>query len=172
HWINKKYTTRATGWDTQVGFQPGLQLGYRHSLLAGRARVGSKAFFDLAPTTGVAVGTVRSSADIGGRARLGYNLSHPWDARAWRVRTPLEYWVSAEGRAEYVARDFSLDGSVLDDGRNVARVPGVRAYSFGVGLRLHRLLLQWEAITKSREYETGPARHTFSTMSAGWEFYR
>jgi hypothetical protein len=172
HRINQKYTTRATGWETQVGFQPGVQFAYHHALLAARGRIGSKAFVDLAPAASIAAGTVRTSAGAGARLRLGYNISHPWDARAWRRRSPLEYWVSAGARAEYVARDFSLDGSLFDEGRQVTRVPGTHEYSFGAGLRMHRVLLQWEAITRSRQYETGPAHFAFSTMSASWEFFR
>jgi hypothetical protein len=37
---------------------------------------------------------------------------------------------------------------------------------------MHRVLLQWEAITRSRQYETGPAHFAFSMMSASWEFFR
>lgn len=172
HRINASYTTRASGWETQVGFQPGVQLGATQALLPLRGRVGTKAFIDLVPQGTVALGTVRTSADAGARLRLGYNLSHPFDPRAWIGRTPLEYWVSASGRAAWVARDFSLDGSALGDDRRVDRVAGVREYAFGAGLRMHRLLLTWEATTRSRQYTTGPLHHTFSSMSASWEFYR
>lgn len=172
HWINSAYTTRATGWETQVAFQPGLQLGYRHSLLAWRGMVGNKAIIDLAPTAAMTLGTVRTTAEGGGRLRLGYNLSHPWDPRVLRGRSQLEYYVSAAARAEYVARDFSLDGSLIDNNRSVTRVPEQREYSFGAGLRLHMISLQWEAFTRSRQYTTGPNRHTWSMMSASWDFYR
>ncbi|MBL8959691.1 MAG: lipid A deacylase LpxR family protein [Gemmatimonadetes bacterium] len=172
HTINASYTTRARGWETQVGFQPGLQVGYTHALLALRGRVGRKAFVDLVPQGSATVGTVRTAVESGARLRLGYNLSHPFDPRAWVGRTPLEYWVSAGGRAAWVARDFSLDGSILGDDRQVERVPGVRDYTFGAGLRMHRLLLTWEATTRSRQYTTGPLHHTYSAMSASWEFYR
>jgi hypothetical protein len=172
HWINAKYTTRATGWETQVGFQPGVQLAYQHAILAARGTVGSKAFLDVVPTMSAVAGTVRTSADAGARLRLGYNLSHPWDPRAWPGRSPLEYFVTVAGRAEYVARDFSLDGSLLDDARHVERVPEVREYSAGIGVRVRRLRFHWEASTRSRQYRTGPPHHTFSTMSASWEFHR
>ncbi len=172
HAITADYTTRATGWETQVGFQPGLQLGYTHGLVALRAMAGRKAFLDLVPQVNATLGTARTSADAAGRLRIGYNLSHPFDPRAWPGRTPLEYWVSAGGRSAWVARDFSLDGSILGDDRHVDRVPGVRDYSLGAGLRMHRLLLTWEATTRSQTYRSGPARHTFSSMSATWEFYR
>lgn len=172
HIVNADYTTRATGWETQVAFQPGLQLGYTHALLAARGSMGGKGVVDVVPQGSVTIGSVRTAADAGAKLRLGYNLSHPFDPRAWPGRTPLEYWVSASGRASHVARDFSLDGSLLGDERRVSRVAGVRDYAFGAGLRMHRLLLQWEATTRSRQYRTGPAHHTWSAMSATWEFYR
>ncbi|MCC6317795.1 MAG: lipid A deacylase LpxR family protein [Gemmatimonadaceae bacterium] len=171
HWINQRYTRRATGWETQVGFQPGVQLGYTHSLLALRGVVGSKALIDFVPSARVAVGTVRTAADVAGRLRIGYNLSHALDPRATRRRSPLEYYLSASGRTGFVARDFSLDGSIVDRERHVDRVPGVREYAFGMGLRLHHLRLQWEATTRSRQYATGPRHHTFSSMTAAWEFF-
>lgn len=171
HWIVQKYTRHATGWETQVGFQPGVQVGYTHSLLAARGFVGSKAVIDLVPSASVAAGTVKSAADAGARLRLGYNLSHPLDPRATRRRSPIEFFVSASGRRAWVAHDFSLDGSLLDRDRRVDRVPGVREYAFGTGVRVHHVRLDWEATTRTRQYATGPLHHVWSTMTATWEFF-
>jgi hypothetical protein len=170
HWINRKYTTEATGWETQVGFVPGIQVGWRQSLLAVRVASGAAGWLDLAPSAGIAAGTVRTAADAGVRLRLGYNLSHPWDPRAWRGRAPIELYASAGARTEYVARDVSLDGAFGENERRVERVPGVREYDAGVGIRLRRLRFDWIATTRSREYTTGPSRHVYSTMAAAWEF--
>ena len=172
HWIVQRYTTDATGWETQVGFQPGVQLGATQSVLAARGSAAGKAVIDLVPSATVALGTVRSAAEAAARLRVGYNLSHPFDPRRWQHRAPLEFYLSAAGRTSYVAHDFSLDGSLLSNNRHVTRVPTVREFAFGAGLRLHWLLLQWEPTTRSRQYTTGPNRHTFSTMTATWEFYR
>lgn len=170
HWINRKYTTEATGWETQVGFVPGVQLGWRQTLLALRAASGTAGWIDLAPTVGVTAGTIRTSADAGLRIRAGYNMSHPWDPRAWRGRGPLELYATAAARAEHVAREVSLDGAFGDNERHVDRVPGVREFDVGLGVRLRRIRFDWMATTRSREYTTGPSRHVYSTMSAAWEF--
>lgn len=170
HWITRKYTTEATGWETQVGFVPGVQVGWRQSLLALRAASGAAGWLDLAPTLGVTAGTIRTGADAGLRLRVGYNLSHPWDPRAWRGRGPVELFASAGARTEYVARDVSLDGAFGENERHVERVPGVREYDVGVGVRLRRVRFDWIATTRSREYLTGPSRHVYSTMAAAWEF--
>lgn len=171
HQITAKYTTKATGWETQVGFEPGVLLGLRQSVLALRWAPGGFGVLDVSPSVGGMLGNIRTAADAGGKLRLGLNLSHPWDPRAWRGRSDWEFNISAAGRREYVAHDFSLDGTLLHDAdRQVTRVPTVSEYEFGTALRLHRLTVGWRAITRSREYTTGPARHAFSQMYTALEF--
>lgn len=172
HTITAKYTTKAEGWETQVGFEPGVLAGVRQSLLALRWAPGGRGVLDVAPSAGVSVGNIRTAADVGGRVRLGINLSHPWDPRAWRSRPDWEFQVHAAGRREYVAHDFSIDGTLFSPpNRSVVRVPTVSEYEFGTALRVHRLSLGWRAITRSREYATGPARHVYSQMYSALEFY-
>jgi lipid A 3-O-deacylase len=171
HRISAQYTTRATGWETQVGFEPGVLLTARQQWLPLRIAPGGRGLLDLAPSVGASLGNIRTAGDVGGKVRLGVNLSHPWDPRAWRGRPDWEWHVHAAARAEHVARDFSLDGTLLRrSDRAVTRVPGVREYEFGTALRLYRLTLGWRAITRSREYTTGPSRHAFSQMYSAIEF--
>ncbi|MBK6841223.1 MAG: lipid A deacylase LpxR family protein [Gemmatimonadetes bacterium] len=171
HEISARYTTKATGWETQVGFEPGVLLGLRQTVLALRWAPGGVGVLDLAPSVGGTLGNIRTAADMGGKLRLGINLSHPWDPRAWRARADWEFNVSAAGRREYVAHDFSLDGTLLrTPDRQVTRVPTVNEYEFGTALRIRRLTVGWRAITRSKEYTTGPARHAFSQMYSAIEF--
>jgi hypothetical protein len=170
HHITAGYTTPATGWETQVGTQAGLQLATRQRWLVARAAPGGKGVFDLISDFGGSVGTIRTAADAGATMRLGYNVSHPWDPRAWRGRSPLEFFVATSGRVEGVAYDFSLDGTLRNPDRRVARVGRVNEYEVGTGLRMHRFTVGWRAVTRSREYQSGPGRHTFSSMYSVWEF--
>lgn len=171
HQISARYTTKATGWETQVGAEPGVLLGARQSLLALRWAPGGAGILDLAPSVGTSLGNIRTSADVGAKLRLGINMSHPWDPRAWRGRGLWEFQVSAAGRREYVAHDFSLDGTLFRAAdRQVTRVPTVSEYEFGTALRLHRLSVGWRAVTRTREYTTGPARHIYSQMYSSLEF--
>lgn len=170
HHISAGYTTRAEGWETQVGTQVGAQLATRQRWLVARAAPDGKGVFDLTTGVGASVGTIRTAADVGAAMRLGYNVSHPWDPRAWRGRSPLEFFVSTGGRIEGIAYDVSLDGTLRNPDRRVERVGRVNEYEFGTGLRMHRLTVGWRAITRSREYVSGPARHTFSSMYSIWEF--
>lgn len=160
------FNEQATGWETQIGFEPGAIIAYERQDLLIQHAVGGDFALDLAPRAGIALGNVRSGVSAGGRARFGKHLSHPWHAPAWRGRAVSEWWVSAGATAEYVARDMSLDGTLAHPGRRVERVPGVAQYEFGAGFRLRGITLEYRAVTRSREYRSGPAHHTYSSMIA------
>ncbi|MEP7384420.1 MAG: lipid A deacylase LpxR family protein [Gemmatimonadota bacterium] len=171
HAISPRYTTKAQGWETQVGFEPALLLGVRQSVLAARWAPSGHGIVDLVPTAAISAGNIRTAAEVGGRARLGINLSHPWDPRSRRGRPDWEFEVSVAGKREYVAHDFSLDGTLLrSPERSVSRVPTVSEYAIGTAVRLHRLSFGYRAITRSREYATGPSRHVYSEMYSALEF--
>lgn len=172
HHISARWTTEAHGWETQVGFQPGVVAGIRQDLLAARVAPGGLGFFDVTPFVAANVGNIVTDAQAGAKARIGVNLSHPWDPRAWRQRALWEFALTAAGRVDYVAHNFSLDGTLLNPTRHVTRTPGVSQYEFGAELRILRLSLAYRATTRGREYTTGPSHFTYSSMSAGLEFYR
>jgi hypothetical protein len=170
HALTSSFTTKATGWETQIGFEPGIIAGMRQSLLALRAGDMRGLAMDIAPTIGASLGSAFTAADAGVGARLGWNLSHPWDVRTRRQRARLELFVSASARQEYVARHVSLDGTLFGTSRRVERVPGVHEYEFGAAARYRTLQVGYRAITRSREYRTGPAQHTVGSMEAGFVF--
>jgi hypothetical protein len=158
------FNEQASGWETQVGFEPGLLVEYSRQDLLARGSIGESFGADLAPVMAVTLGNVRSSAAAGATARFGRNLSHPWHPAAWRGRALSEWWVAAGARAEYVARDMSLDGTLVNPSRRVERVPGVSQYEFSGGFRVHAVMLEFRAVTRSREYRSGPGHHTYSSM--------
>lgn len=158
------FNERAFGWETQIGFEPGVIVEYRRSELLMRRGASRGLAVDLAPDAAVSLGNILTRAEVGGTARMGWNLSHPWHPGAWRGRAPSEWWISAGGRAELVARDMSLDGTLRQPARRVQRVSGLRQYEFGAGIRLAGVSLEYRATTRSREYRTGPAHHAYSSM--------
>ena len=80
-----------------------------------------------------------------------------------RIRHPE--WIERTTGALRYSRDMSLDGTMRRPARQVERTPGVRQYEFGAGMRWQGVLLEYRAITRSREYRTGPSQHAYSTMS-------
>ena len=160
------FNEQATGWETQIAFEPGVIAEYRQSRLLFRRSSERGLAFDAASEAAVSLGNIRTHAEIGGVARIGWNLSHPWHPAEWHARAPSEWWLSAGGRALRVERDMSLDGTWRHTGRHVERVPGIRQYEFGAGLRVHFVTLEYRAVTSSREYQSGPGHHTYSSMIA------
>lgn len=167
HRVNRRFARAVSGWNTQVGFEPTIGVGWRYAMMALRIGGRRHGLLDVVPMVGASLGNARTAAEVGGRVRLGLNLTHPWDPRLWDHRRPLELWVSAGGRLEFVARDMSLDGTLIDPDRRVQRVPGVREHEFGLGARLYGLTMGYRAVTRSREYSTGPAHHTWSSLTMG-----
>lgn len=158
------FNDQANGWETQIGFEPGANVEYRRSELMVR-RAGPRGLaVDMAPELAVSLGNIRTHAALGGRGRIGWNLSHPWHSAMWRGRPASEWWLSAGGQAEYVLRDMSLDGTLRRPARRVDRIPEVRQYEFGAGVRVQGVTIEYRAVTRSREYRTGPAHHAYSSM--------
>jgi hypothetical protein len=158
------FNEQASGWETQIGFEPGVILGYRRSELMVRRAAPHGLAFDMAPEVAVSLGNIVTRAEVGGTARLGWNLSHPWHAGLWRGRASTEWWVSAGARADYVARDMSLDGTLRRPTRRVDRLTDVHQYEFGIGARVQMIGIEYRAVTRSREYRSGPGHHTYSSM--------
>lgn len=162
------FNDKATGWETQIGFEPGVVAEYRQHRYLGRAGGARGPGIEIWPHFGVTAGNVLAQAEAGATLRLGWNLSHPWHPAAWRGRARTEWWASAGGRAMYVARNMSLDGTWRAPVRRVERIAGVREFELAGGLRVREVTIGYRAVTRTREYRTGPARHTYGSMIVGY----
>jgi hypothetical protein len=172
HAINRRFTRRARGWETQIGFEPGVIVGYTLQRLLVDARVGEQRLLEVSPTLSLAAGNILTQARVGATVRAGMNLSHPWHLPAWRGRKNVELYALASAQQSLVARDISLDGNTIDADRRVDRVPTVAEFQLGGGVRLWQLRLEYRAITRGKEYRTGPDRHTYSAMIASLDLER
>ena len=169
HSLTGVYSRRPVGWDTQIGFEPGVMLSARDTWRFAVRTASGAAIVDFVPHVGASLGNILTEGEGGFRARLGVNLSNPWWVSEWRTRRPVELYLLAGARAEGVAHNITLDGNTLGADRRVDRVPFVGEYSVGIGARFHGLVAEWRAVTRSREYRTGPEAHAYSTLFAGYE---
>jgi hypothetical protein len=103
------------------------------------------------------------------QARIGVALSHPWHVPSWGERPALEIFALGGARQELVLRNISLDGNSVHPDRAVQREVAVGEHSVGIGARFKRVTLLWRAVTRSREYETGPKHHSYGIMQGGIE---
>jgi hypothetical protein len=169
HKLSGVYSREPVGWNTQIGFEPGVLLTARHTHRFAAATSSGSVVADFAPHVGASVGNVLTEGETGFQARFGLHLSNPWWTSGWRSRRALELYVSSGARGEAIARNITLDGNTLGADRRVDRVPLVGEYSIGVGGRFRGLVAEWRAITRSREYDTGPAGHAYSTLFMSYE---
>jgi len=168
HRLSGVYTQDPIGWDTQVGFEPGIMLAGRSvRRFVGRTPSG-RAVMDFVPQIGASFGNVLTEAEGGFQLRAGTNLSSPWWTSGWGGRA-VELYVLGGLRGEAVAHNITLDGNTLGAARRVDRVPLVGEYTVGVGGRLRGFVAEWRAVTRSREYTTGPMAHAYSTLFASYE---
>ncbi len=120
---------------------------------------------DLVPTVRATAGTVRTAVAVGARARVGPRLPHPWLMSEFADVAPYGF-VGIEGEA--VARDLFLDGTVFRPSMRVQRAGLLAEWEWGGGLRLRRFCLEYRAVTRTREYASGPRSHTFGSVAASW----
>ena len=169
HKLTGVYSRDPVGWDTQIGFEPGVMLSGRETWRFAARTASGMAAADFVPHMGASLGNVLTEGEGGFRARLGVNLSNPWWMSEWRTRPRVELYLLGGARAEAVARNITLDGNTLGAERRVDRTVLVGEYTVGIGGRFHGLVAEWRAVTRSREYRTGPTAHTYSTLFAGYE---
>jgi lipid A 3-O-deacylase len=141
---------------------------YRRTWLV-RAATARGVGAELQPFAGAALGNILTNAEAGVQFRVGVALSHPWHVPSWERRAPLEFSVMGGLRQEFVGRNFSLDGNLVGRDRAVQRTPSVGEHSVGFGLRMGRVSLAWRAVTRGREYETGPKHHSVGVMQGAVE---
>ena len=169
HKLSGVYSRDPVGWDTQVGFEPLLMMSARTTRrFAGRTASGA-AVVDFMPQAGVSLGNVLTEAEAGFQTRLGMNLSSPWWTSGWGSRAPVELYLLGGLRGEAVAHNLTLDGNTLGAVRRVDRTPLVGEYSVGIGGRYRDFVAEWRAVTRTREYRTGPVEHAYSTLYASYE---
>lgn len=169
HKLTGVYSRDPVGWETQIGFEPGVVLSMQDTRrFAARTATGT-AIADFVPHAGFSVGNVLTAADAGFQLRLGTHVPNPWWMTEWTTRPSFELYGIAGARGQAIARNITLDGNTFSADRKVERVPVVGEYTFGIGARFQALAAEWRATTRSREYRTGPPGHAYSTIYASVE---
>jgi len=121
---------------------------------------------DLVPSADLTLGTLRTAMAGGGRLRVGTGLNHPWLTSTASPRFGLTGFVGVRG--DIVARDLFLDGSTFRRSVSVEREPVVLAWERGLSVSFRRFGVEYRAVTRSREYRTGPKAHTHGSLTMLW----
>ena len=169
HKLSGVYSRDPVGWDTQVGTEPLLMVSARTTHRFAARTTSGTTVMDFMPQFGASLGNVLTEAEAGFQTRVGMHLSSPWWTSGWGTRSLIELYLLGGLRGEAVAHNLTLDGNTLGADRRVDRTPLVGEYSVGVGGRYRGFVGEWRAITRTREYRTGPVAHAYSTLYASYE---
>ena len=169
HKLTGVYSHDPVGWDTQVAFEPGVMLTGRSTHRFAARTASGNAVLDLLPQWGASLGNILTEAQAGFQLRVGTHLSNPWWTSEWASRARVEFYAMGGLRGEAVAHNITLDGNTLGADRRVDRTPLIGEYTVGIGARFHGLVAEWRAVTRTRDYRTGPEAHAYSTLFASYE---
>ena len=162
-----------SGWDYQLGDEPGINLIYERRYRAYARAFGDALGFDFIPVAGVSLGNVQTFANLGAQVRIGLNLptdfgvqlarggaigAGPGDDLDPRVAVDRSFsifvFAGADGRA--VAQDIFLDGNTWRDSRSVDKNTFVADVQSGVGIIWGAWQLTGAYVARSKEFETQP----------------
>lgn len=130
--------------------------------------------FDLTPSAGASLGTLRTEARLGATARIGWRLDNDYGPP--RVRPSLagiehfsggnfswQVFAGVQGRA--VARNLFLDGNTFRDSASVDRRPFVADFQTGVALSAGDWRIAYTYVWRTEEFETQPTRQDFGALA-------
>lgn len=171
---------RPSGWDTQLGNEPGIMLNYQRSWRGYAARTLAGLDFDLTPHFGGALGNVFTYANAGLTIRYGKHL--PADYGPLRIQPSLPgsgffaptnnfawyLFAGLEGRA--VARNIFLDGNTFKDSRSVDKEPLVGDLQWGAALSWRRVRFSYTHVVRTREFATQSGSDQFGAFSLSMSF--
>ena len=183
-WINDD---EPQGWDYQLKDELGINLIYeRKWRLYGRT-LGDTLGIDFIPHAGASLGNVQTYANVGGVARLGFNLpsdfgvdlirgggavSAPIDDNDPRVsaRKRWSFFIfgGVDGRA--VARDIFLDGNTFRDSPSVDKKLLVGDAYYGVGVIFGTWQFTYTQAVRTEEFDGQDGKSYFGSVTLSKAF--
>lgn len=153
---------RPVDWHRQIGFEPGIIARYAHVRWLGLGSAGALSF-DAEPKIELEAGNVSTAAATDLHVRGGWRLPHPWIPAA--ADAPASITVTFGGFTRFVARDLFLDGNTFGPRDGVGHTPVVNTIDGTVSAQRGRYGFVFGVSSEGRTYRTGPAKHTWGTMS-------
>lgn len=153
------------GWDYQIAPEPviGITYGRQYLMTPGLAtRRAALQVIGLGRTT---ASHVQANVSAGVEVRAGYRVPHPWIPAADADRRGLRFFMLLGGSEQWVARDLLLEGNTKWTNGLVTRRPFVFESIWGLGAGVGNYGVEYRAVSRSREYLTGPSWHRWGSIS-------
>ena len=165
------------GWDSQLNDEVAFAVSFDRRWRPTWAQLSTDIAgleFDLTPSAGVSLGTLRTEARAGIAARLGWRLDNDYGPP--RVRPSLagvehfsggalswQVFAGVQGRA--VGHNLFLDGNTYEDSASVDRTPFVADFQTGFSISAGDWRLAYTYVWRTEEFETQPTRQDFGALA-------
>jgi lipid A 3-O-deacylase len=165
------------GWDSQLNDEVAFAVSFDRRWRPPWAQLSTDIGgleFDLTPSAGVSLGTLRTEARAGIAARVGWRLDNDYGPP--RVRPSLagvehfsggpfswQVFAGVQGRA--VAHNLFLDGNAFEDSASVDRTPLVADFQTGFSISAGDWRLAYTYVWRTEEFETQPTRQDFGALA-------
>ncbi len=175
------------GWDNQLHNELGVVGVYEREWRWPNRERRSGLGWEFLPHAGIALGNVRTYANLGGELRAGLNLpddfgtasigpaattSTPVDGRqaAARSRYDLGLYVFARADGRVVAHDIFLDGNTFGNSASVDRKWFVADLSVGAAVNVKNTKLAYALVYRTKEFYGQKEGQLFGTVSMNFAF--
>ena len=172
--------TNPQGWSTQLRDEPGLIIQYERSLKLIPPQSVFGLFFDAEPHYGIAVGNIYDYVNVGGMARLGFNL--PKDYGPLRIDPSQPgsgfyeptggigayIFAGVDGRA--IGRNLFLDGNSFEQSRSVDKLNLVGDIEAGAAVTFRAFQITFTQVFRTREYATQKTADRFGAVNLSMRF--
>ncbi len=175
------------GWDNQLNDEIGFTLSYERMWRWPRHARRTGFDWEVLPHAGVALGTVRTHANLGAEIRYGLNLPDDFgtgsidssaststpvdgDEGATRSRVDLGFYLFARADGRAVARNIFLDGNTFSNSHSVGHKPLVADLSAGIAVNYKNTKLAYALVYRTEEYDKQDEGQLFGTVSLNWTF--
>ncbi|MDP9176433.1 MAG: lipid A deacylase LpxR family protein [Gemmatimonadota bacterium] len=153
------------GWDYQIGAEPVIGITYGRQYLMTPGLATRRVALQVIGTGRTMASHVQANLSAGVEMRAGYRVPHPWIPAADTDRRGLRFFVLLGGSEKWVARDLLLEGNTKWTHGLVTKRPFVFESTWGLGAGVGSYAVEYRAVSRSRDYLTGPSWHRWGSIS-------
>jgi hypothetical protein len=155
------------GWKHQITSKPVIDASYEYHHLAVNTGPTPRTRVMLVPGGSLTAGNLLVAAKGGVDARAGYRAPHPWEGSREAI-SGLRAYLLAGVQEEWIGHSLLLAGNSAETRGLVTKRADVAQWYAGLCVGLLRSTLEFRIVTRTREYTTGPARHTWGTIEMSY----
>ena len=158
------------GWSHQIRTQPVIAASYQYQRLIVGANRSRHHGITLAPSATITAGNLLIAAKGAIDAQAGYRVPHPW-MRTGEKNSGGRAYLLAGVQGEWVGYSLLLEGNTSETRNLIKTRMSVAQWYGGLSFGLSRAALDFRIVTRTREYETAPARHVWGTIGMSYRIH-